>query len=58
MEFVIEGRYDTFLAFLRDLELNLRLVDIKAISFQVPTQATFGSDIYSYTLKVETYWLK
>lgn len=58
MEFIIEGRYDTFLSFLKDLELNLRLVDIKSISFQVPTSGTFGSDIYSYTLKVETYWLK
>lgn len=62
MEFIIEGKYDTFVAFLKDLEHNLRLVDIKSIAFEVPPPATSGStidpNIYSYTLKVETYWLK
>jgi hypothetical protein len=63
MEFIIEGRYDTFLAFLKDLEHNLRLVDIKSISFNVPSQSAnpgiaTDSSIYSYSLKVETYWLK
>lgn len=56
MEFIIEGRYDTFIDFLKDLEHNLRLVDIKSISFSVPT--TGDPNIFSYTLKVETYWLK
>ncbi|MFA6515269.1 MAG: hypothetical protein WCT42_03340 [Candidatus Paceibacterota bacterium] len=63
MEFVIEGRYDTFMLFLNDLEHNLRLVDIKSISFTVPNKSNSPLDInnpniYSYTLKVETYWLK
>jgi hypothetical protein len=64
MEFVIEGKYETFIAFLKDLEHNLRLVDIRAISFDVPTTAlsqlvgTTDSSIYSYSLKVDTYWLK
>ena len=63
MEFIIEGRYDTFVEFLKDLEHNLRLVDIKSISFVVPPPVitpgnTTGSNIYKYTLKVETYWLK
>jgi len=63
MEFIIEGKYDTFVDFLGDLEHNLRLVDVKSISFSVPTSvSTTGgmtnSNIYSYTLKVETYWLK
>lgn len=62
MEFIIQGRYETFVEFLKDLEHNLRLVDIKSISFKVPTSGSTGgandSSIYSYTLKVETYWLK
>lgn len=61
MEFVIEGRYETFLSFLEDLEHNLRLVDIKSISFNVPDVAvgsTTNPNIFSYTLKIETYWIK
>lgn len=64
MEFIIEGKYDTFVSFLEDLEHNLRLVDIKSISFTVPTASTTTTgtasnpNIYDYTLKVETYWLK
>ena len=65
MEFIIEGKYDTFVAFLKDLEHNLRLVDVKSISFTVPTPVTnvqgaiiSNSNIYKYTVEVETYWLK
>lgn len=64
MEFEIEGKYETFLAFLKELEFNLRLVDVKAISFNVPTVAitqvanALNPDVYNYTLKVDTYWLK
>jgi len=62
MEFTIEGRYNTFVEFLNDLEHNLRLVDIQSISFNVPDSSVTGgstdSSIYSYTLKVKTYWLK
>ncbi len=65
MEFIIEGKYDTFLLFLKDLEHNLRLVDVKSISFDVAPSTTSptggivnNSGVYSYTLKVETYWLK
>lgn len=63
MEFTIEGKYDTFISFLKDLERNLRIVDVKSISFTVPEKSTSlldtkNSDIYSYALKVKTYWLK
>jgi hypothetical protein len=66
MEFEIEGKYEAFVPFLKDLEHNLRLVDVKGISFDVPavstTQGTNNNaidpSIYSYTLKVDTYWLK
>jgi hypothetical protein len=63
MEFVVEGTYESFLLFLKELEINLRVMDIKSISFVVPepvVRSQEGSDpnIYNYTLKVETYWLK
>lgn len=63
MDFIIQGEYDTFIDFLKDLENNLRLLDIKAISFSVPSALAVSSgninpNIYNYTLKIETYWLK
>jgi Tfp pilus assembly protein PilO len=64
MQFIIEGKYDTFVAFLKDLEHNLRLVDVKSISFDVPPPNAPGdttpvdTSIYTYTIGVETYWLK
>lgn len=63
MEFVVEGRYGSFISFLDDLEHNLRLVDVKSVAFSVPAPSTTVGDttdksIYSYTLKVDTYWLK
>jgi hypothetical protein len=65
MEFTTEGTYPMFTSFLKDLEHNLRLVDIKSVAFDVPPPPTKGTvgvtqnpNIYTYTLKVDTYWLK
>ncbi len=63
IEFVVEGKYSAFVEFLEELEQNLRLVDIKSISFSVPTPVVgagnnINLNIYSYKLKVEAYWLK
>lgn len=64
IEFTTEGNYQTFTEFLKDVEHNLRLVDVKSISFTVPPPADpkatvyVDPNIYTYTLKVETYWLK
>ena len=63
IEFTTEGNYDSFLLFLKSLESNLRLSDVKSISFSVPEdngKPTPGVDpnVYRYVLKVETYWLK
>ena len=61
MEFIIEGKYDAFVDFLKDLELNLRLVDIKSVSFTVPVAGVgekIDPNIYTYTLRAEIYWLK
>lgn len=62
IEFSTDGKYDNFVLFLKDLEYNLRLVDVKSVSFSVPdaTKVIEAGDpnIYHYTLKIETYWLK
>lgn len=63
ISFKTSGKYDQFILFLKDLELNLRLVDVKSISFNVPDQNVklgngIDPTIFDYSLKVETYWLK
>lgn len=66
VEFITEGSYDAFLSLLKDLEQNLRLMDIKEISFVIPEVSddtnTSGDkinpNIYNYMIKVDTYWLK
>lgn len=63
IEFTTEGDYDSFVLFLKDLEFNLRLADVKSVSFVVPDASGkpvpgVDPNIYRYTLKVETYWLK
>ena len=63
IEFTTEGDYASFLLFLKDLEHNLRLADVRSISFTVPVDSVkpipgVNPNTYSYTLKVETYWLK
>jgi len=63
IEFTTDADYNTFVLFLKDLELNLRLVDVQSVGFIVPTPTTkpvagVDPNIYSYTLKVQTYWLK
>jgi len=60
VEFTTTGTYDAFSNFLKDIEHNLRLVDIKSVSFSVPAPQPGATNLNSYTylLKVETYWLK
>ena len=63
MAFSTEGSYDNFLLFLRDLEKNLRIVDISSITFSAPDanpgqQGQTNANVYRYDFKVKTYWLK
>jgi len=53
LSFSVSSPYETFLAFINDLERSLRLVDIKSISF-----IAGETDFYQYNVKIETYWLK
>lgn len=54
LSFSTSAAYNTFLAFLRDLEHSLRIIDISSIQFS----SNETSQIYDYSLTVKTYWLK
>jgi Tfp pilus assembly protein PilO len=72
LEFSTVGSYSNFLNFTRDLEENLRIVDIASIQFSSAdtSQASGGSggtkpasssptaESYKYSFKIKTYWLK
>lgn len=49
--FSVNASYDNFLAFLRDVEHSLRIVDVESIKFS----SQGGTD--NYTLTIRTYWL-
>lgn len=58
LEFSTEGTYNNFLNFIKDLENNLRIVDIASVSFSSNSSSDILSDIYKYNFKIRTYWLK
>jgi Tfp pilus assembly protein PilO len=64
LEFSISGTYNNFISFTKDLESNLRIVDISSITFSSNTGSassnskTSSSDIYKYDFKIKTYYLK
>ena len=58
LEFSTEGSYRNFISFLKDIENNLRIVDVASISFSSSNALGSLSDVYKYNLQVKTYWLK
>lgn len=59
MEFSVSGSYNNFLNFTRDLESNLRIIDISSVEFSSDGDAkTNPTGVYKYTFKIKTYWLK
>ena len=59
--FSIQGTYNNFYNFVKDLERNLRIVDVISVEFS--SNAGIGinpalSSIYKYDFKIKTYWLK
>lgn len=60
LEFSTEGNYTNFLNFTRDLESNLRIVDIASIQFSSNAPQVKGStsESYKYAFKIKTYWMK
>ncbi|MEI7810057.1 MAG: hypothetical protein WCI41_00670 [bacterium] len=62
LAFSTEASYTNFVSFLKDLESNLRIIDIESIDFS-PSAVTAGanqtpSNNYKYNIKFKTYWLK
>ena len=65
LSFSTTGTYGNFLNLLKDLEKNLRIVDISSIQFSSNTTSGLGSslnplssDSYKYDFQIKTYWLK
>lgn len=61
LEFSTEGKYSSFLNFMKDLEGNLRIVDISSVVFSSEDNQLGkkqAPDSYKYTIKIKTYWLK
>ncbi|KKQ07866.1 MAG: hypothetical protein US18_C0006G0012 [Parcubacteria group bacterium GW2011_GWB1_36_5] len=65
LEFSTTGTYNNFLNFTKDLENNLRIVDVSSIQFSSDTVSGAGSapksnlpESYKYDFKIKTYWLK
>lgn len=51
-QFTVSSSYGQFLAFLRDLEKSLRLIDIIGIKFLADDE-----DLYDFEVKIATYWM-
>ena len=64
LEFSTSGTYNNFVNFIKDLESNLRIVDISSILFSSDTTSaganlkTISPEIYKYNFRIKTYWLK
>lgn len=56
IDFTLEGGYQSFVDFLRSIEENLRISDIKNLSITASNNDQIDS--YIYTLSLDTYWLK
>jgi Tfp pilus assembly protein PilO len=63
LEFSTEGSYNNFIKFTKDMEKNLRLVDIASVTFSAAdgagsSKSSIANDVYKYSFKIKTYWLK
>jgi len=62
LEFSTSATYDNFISFTKDLESNLRIVDISSISFSSENSSSAAKagtpEVYKYDFKIKTYWLK
>jgi hypothetical protein len=58
VSFVTTGQYANFLAFISDLEQNLRLVDIRSVDFGTAGTNENSAGAMSYKVTLKTYWLK
>ena len=59
--FSTQGTYSNFINFIKDLENNLRIVDITSIDFSSSAGTGLGkslTEVYTFNFTVKTYWLK
>jgi len=56
LEFTLAGTYSSFRKFLDEFEKNVRISDIKLLSFG--SAGVSPNEIGDYRISVETYWLK
>jgi Tfp pilus assembly protein PilO len=54
LQFSTTASYNTFLAFMSDLEHSLRIIDVSAIAFA----SSDTNQLYDYNVTIKTYWLK
>ena len=54
ISFSVVSQYPNFVAFLKDLEKSLRIVDVVSLSFTTKQ----GGALAEYDVSVKTYWLK
>jgi Tfp pilus assembly protein PilO len=52
--FTVTTDYNTFLAFLQDLQHSLRIIDVDSITFNA---SVLPGSLTAYTLQIRTYWL-
>ena len=59
LEFTASGNYQSFISFAREIEKNLRIVDIASLEFSSAGASVAGvQESYTYNFKIKTYWLK
>lgn len=61
LEFSTSGTYNNFINFTKDLESNLRMVDISSVQFLSSSDtksSPSAPDVYRFNFKIKTYWLK
>lgn len=63
LEFSTSGSYNDFINFTKDLENNLRIVDISSVAFSSDnivdiSEKSTSKEVYKYDFKIKTYWLK
>jgi hypothetical protein len=54
LTFTTTASFETFVAFLKAIENDLRLIDVTNITFS----SASGNSVYDFTVTVNSYWLK
>ena len=61
ISFKTQASYANFILFMKDLEKNLRVVDIKSISFSAPKitkdNLNLNTGLFEYNVLLQAYWL-